>query len=210
MAPPKLGFLNYIVSGYQPEGRNVIFVPVALNYDRVLEDRILMAADKAGERRFRGSIPTVLRFTIRQVWRMLCGRFKKFGSAAVTFGAPMSLSDVAEGDAERVTMQIGTDLRQRINDVMPVLPVPLVASIIQDKGTLDTAALIAETNERLGILRAKSARLHVPETAEATVEAGLYILLWRKLVTQEDDRISPVEAEAETLGFYANSIRHLL
>ncbi|MEM8802937.1 MAG: 1-acyl-sn-glycerol-3-phosphate acyltransferase, partial [Pseudomonadota bacterium] len=84
MAPPKLGFLSYIVSGHRPDGRNVIFIPVALNYDRVLEDRILMAADKAGERRFRGSIPTVLRFTMTQLWRMLRGRFKKFGSAAVT------------------------------------------------------------------------------------------------------------------------------
>ena len=58
VAPPKLGFLNYIVSGYQPGGRDVVFVPVALNYDRVLEDRVLMAADKAGERKFRASIPT--------------------------------------------------------------------------------------------------------------------------------------------------------
>ena len=38
-AEPKLGLLNYIVSDFSPEGRDVIFVPVALNYDRVLEDR---------------------------------------------------------------------------------------------------------------------------------------------------------------------------
>lgn len=210
MAAPKLGFLSYIVSGHHPEARNVIFIPVALNYDRVLEDRILMAADKSGERRFRGSVPTVLRFTARQTWRMLRGRFKKFGSAAVTFGAPLSLSEMASDDTEQATKQIGANLSKRINDVMPVLPVPLVASVLADKGALDRPALIAELAARLETLKAKSARLHVPETAEATVDAGLYVLCWRKLVIEENDFIIPAENEAETLTFYANSIRHLL
>ena len=49
MADPKLGFLNYIVTGFDAETRDVVFIPVALNYDRVLEDRILMAADTAPE-----------------------------------------------------------------------------------------------------------------------------------------------------------------
>lgn len=210
MAPPKLGFLNYIVTGYHPEGRNVIFVPVALNYDRVLEDRILMAADKTGERRFRGSIPTVLRFAARQIWRMVLGRFKKFGSAAVTFGAPLSLADVTGDDADRVTQKIGTDLHQRINDVMPVLPVPLVASVIEDKGTLSQADLVTEVGLRLETLHSKDARLHVPASTEETVEAGLHILQWRRLVERTDATIMPIENEADTIAFYANSIRHLL
>ncbi len=44
IAPPKLGFLNYIVTGFDPAGRDVVFIPVALNYDRVLEDRVLIEA----------------------------------------------------------------------------------------------------------------------------------------------------------------------
>ncbi len=45
LRPPKLGILSYIVSGFDPNGaRDVVFVPVGLNYDRVLEDRVQVAA----------------------------------------------------------------------------------------------------------------------------------------------------------------------
>jgi len=45
LRPPKLGLLSYMVSGFDPQGpRDVLFVPVGLNYDRVLKDRLLTAA----------------------------------------------------------------------------------------------------------------------------------------------------------------------
>ena len=44
LAPPRMGFLNYVIAGWEPKGRDVIFVPVSINYDRVLEDYILLAA----------------------------------------------------------------------------------------------------------------------------------------------------------------------
>ena len=41
LRPPKLGLLSYMVSGFDPNGpRDIVFVPVGLNYDRVLEDRV--------------------------------------------------------------------------------------------------------------------------------------------------------------------------
>ena len=48
----KLGLLSYIMAGYDPAGRDVVFVPVGLAYDRVLEDKVLLAAAVSGERRF--------------------------------------------------------------------------------------------------------------------------------------------------------------
>ena len=42
LRPPKFGLLSYMVAGFDPQGpRDVVFVPVAVNYDRVLEDRML-------------------------------------------------------------------------------------------------------------------------------------------------------------------------
>ena len=39
----KLGLLGYIVRGFDPQGeRDIVFVPVGINYDRVLEDRSLL------------------------------------------------------------------------------------------------------------------------------------------------------------------------
>ena len=69
IANPKLGFLSYIVGGFQPDGRDVVFVPVSLNYDRVLEDRVLIKAHTLGERRFRAAIPTAFGFFLKLLWK---------------------------------------------------------------------------------------------------------------------------------------------
>ena len=47
LAEPKLGFLDYILRNYDwQRDRDVVFVPVGINYDRVLEDENLLAWDK--------------------------------------------------------------------------------------------------------------------------------------------------------------------
>ena len=44
LAKPKLGFLDYILRNYDwQRDRDVVFVPVGINYDRVLEDENLLA-----------------------------------------------------------------------------------------------------------------------------------------------------------------------
>src|SRR5579871_3498617 len=53
LRPPKFGLLSYMVAGFDANGpRDVVFIPVGVNYDRVLEDRVLTAAaaTPAGER----------------------------------------------------------------------------------------------------------------------------------------------------------------
>ena len=45
LRPPKLGLLSYMVSAFDPKGpRDAVFVPVGINYDRVIEDRVQVAA----------------------------------------------------------------------------------------------------------------------------------------------------------------------
>src|SRR5258705_8967081 len=54
LRPPKFGLLSYMVSGFDPLGpRDVVFVPVAVNYDRVLEERVLTspASTEPGKKR---------------------------------------------------------------------------------------------------------------------------------------------------------------
>ena len=44
LRPAKLGLLSYMVSGFDPKGaRDAVFVPVGINYDRVIEDRVQTA-----------------------------------------------------------------------------------------------------------------------------------------------------------------------
>ncbi len=89
----KLGLLSYIVEGWQPDHRDVVFVPVGLAYDRVLEDRVLVEAAASGTRRFRNRPLWVAGHALRFLWARWRGRSAGFGTAAAGFGAPVSLRD---------------------------------------------------------------------------------------------------------------------
>ena len=91
LAKPKLGILRYIVDGYDAEERDVVFIQVAINYDRVFEDKILVAAGQRGDRRFGARISVVVKYIWRITWRWATGRYHRFGYAAVSFCAPLSL-----------------------------------------------------------------------------------------------------------------------
>src|SRR5690606_33416884 len=114
VGPAKLGLLSYIVEGWTPAERDVVFVPVGLAYDRVLEDRVLVEAARAGTRRFRNRPLRVAFHALRFLWARWRGRTTGFGTAAAGFGAPLSLrAFLAEGHADPVGA-LGRQLMQRI------------------------------------------------------------------------------------------------
>src|SRR5258708_9592140 len=93
--PPKLGLLDYICRTLTDVGfdRDIWFVPVALNYDRVLEDRSLIRElITEGDRPSRlAQLGTVVSYLIGNTARLLTGRLKRYGRVAVNFGTPLSL-----------------------------------------------------------------------------------------------------------------------
>ena len=131
---PKLGLLSYIVGGFDPEtSRDVVFVPVGLNYDRVLEDRILLAAGEAahGETRFKVSPLTAMGYIARLIWLRITGRLFRFGYACVSFGTPISLrSFLSEIELDQQVAALGEELTRRIGKVIPVLPVSLLSRVL--------------------------------------------------------------------------------
>src|SRR6056297_2826654 len=140
LAPPQLGLLKYIIDERSRDGRDVVFVPVALNYDRVFEDRILVAAGKAGERRFRARISVVARFVLKQFWLRITGRYHRHGYAAASFGAPVSLKAFEAQHPASLVKDLARLLMERIGEEVPVLPVPLVArALLEADGPLTQA-----------------------------------------------------------------------
>jgi len=210
----RLGLLNYIVTGFRPgEGRDVVFIPVALNYDRVLEDRVLIAAAVAGERRFRARPATIFAFILRHLWQKLRGRFDRFGYAAVSFGSPLSLAAfVTAHPGADPTEALAGALMARIRKVVPVLPVPLVAAVLRAAaGPLDAAALTARAEGLLARLADVGAHVHLPRGGIAAATAsGAGALLRRRVVMQTGDRITAAPEQAALLAFYAASIDQLL
>ncbi|MDD9716970.1 1-acyl-sn-glycerol-3-phosphate acyltransferase [Dinoroseobacter sp. PD6] len=202
LGAPKLGLLSYLWDGFDPEkGRDVVFVPVGLNYDRVFEDAALVAAPPKG--RFKLSWRRVIGAVLPEVWPILAGR-QRFGHAAVSFGAPVSLraAMLAGGRVE----DLGRELMARVGASVPILPVPLVADLLlAGPPELEEAALDAAFRDRM------TGATPVPLTdasapADFTLEDGLRVLLRRGLVTRENGRITVAAEAGPMLRYYANTL----
>src|ERR687891_1079119 len=69
MREPRLGVLDYMMRGFRVDGeRDLVFVPLGINYDRVLEDRTLLSAEKLGRARM---VWGTLRFLLHNLSLML-------------------------------------------------------------------------------------------------------------------------------------------
>ena len=206
LRPPKLGLLSYIIDGYRPgESRDVVFVPVAINYDRVMEDRNLIRANTQGARSFRFSLKPIYRYLRNLIWQKITGRVHRYGIAAVSFGRPLRLSSFVEqheGQAET----LGDELMTRISDVMPVVPFPVIAHAMA-AGVRSRSRLTGAVQARIDYAIAQGAPVHVPNPdLDYTIDAGLNGLKLRKMLqVQGDDLILTADAE-EIMVFYANSI----
>ena len=207
MAEPRKGLLNYIISDWRPEGRDVIFVPVAINYDRVLEDTFLIRADKEGVRRFRPPLGNVVRAVSSHLWARVTGRFKGFGVASVGFGTPLALSDFAVGRYGDLTDAVAEELMRRIGQVVPVLSAPLVARGLVVEGLADVATLTASVEQQIEDFRSR--RMPLPRRdAEPIVADTVARFARRGLVSLEAGTISVTEQGRDVLAYYAASIEH--
>jgi glycerol-3-phosphate O-acyltransferase len=227
LRPPKLGILSYTVSGFDPQGpRDVVFVPIGLNYDRVLEDRIQIgaAATPAGERPRFAFNPLVLAgFLARSLWLRLRGRWYRFGYACVSFGRPLSLReylrdraiDLRALSAEQRFAEIerlGQRLMREVGRVIPALPVSLVATAMLAAGErgLSSLEIKGAVYDLMQRLRAAGGHVHIPrQDEEYAVEVGLRMLTLRRLVELKDGVYRANPKETALLAYYANSIAHL-
>lgn len=209
-APARLGILSYIVQGERPDGRDVVFVPVALNYDRIVEDRVLVEAHRAGVRRFRAPILSILAFIWRHIWRALFGRFRGFGNAVVRFGTPISLASFSAGRDGDVTEELADRLMGEITRTIPVLPVPLVSAAWGAESETDRAGLLARSEGLAARLAGAGAELALPEGVAGAVDMTLAIFRLRKFVTENGGKVQLDEERRDVVDFYAASALQLL
>ena len=203
LMPPKMGLLGYVLEA-DLKDRDVVFVPVAINYDRVLEDRVLISADEAGTRRFDAQISVILKFIVRKVWLRLRGKFLRFGEAVVVFGTPVRLRDY--GSSPDVD-GLAQDLMGRIENEMPLLFVPLLARVLLlAEKPLDGVALEQEM-ARMAAL-APVNMFEGDEGFGANVVKARQHLLQRGIIAAVERGYRPADTQRSVLRFYANSIAH--
>ncbi len=209
---PKLGLISYILNDFNPDaGRDVVFVPVALNYDRVLEDRVLLEAAERDGRGFRFSILRMIGFVGRQIRFRLTGRAHRFGYAAVRFGRPLSLRTFMNGGS--VTLgRVGDELMRRIRENLPLLPVPLVAHVLDcAAGPLPQQEILARVAALVAELQRRGAYVQLPHgDAGAAGELGLGMLESRRMVVEEHGTLRIRPGDAPAVSFYAASVAQVL
>jgi glycerol-3-phosphate O-acyltransferase len=223
---PKIGLLDYMLRSFDARaGRDIVFVPVAMNYDRVLEDRTLLRdTDPTVEPRSGlAALRTSLAFAASQLWLRLRGRWYRYGYACANFGAPISLRQYLaynhwdpatldrEARAARVT-ELAGDLMTAVGRIVPVLPVSLVARLFMDEPEREWTE--SEIRNRAQALQKEyeslGAHVYVPrQDPDYSVMVGLRMLLLRKLVIGKNGRYRLVPAELPVVRYYANAIAHL-
>ncbi len=226
LRPVKLGLISYMVEGFEPHGRGVVFIPVGLNYDRVLEDRTLVSEIDGPPKKepFYATAAKTIAFLWRNLRLRLKGRWHKFGYACVAFGNPLSLKDYLAGHGAAhfddldetgqiaVVAGLGDELMARIGKVVPAMPVSLVAHVLQEAGDkgIDMLSLKAGVDRLMDRLEAKGVHVHVPRSdRDYAVTAGLRMFTLRHLVEEDADGVFRItKGEERLVSYYANSLAH--
>ena len=222
---PKVGLLDYMVRNFDPRGeRDIVFVPVAVNYDRVLEDRTLLLDTDADERKAGfAAVMQTLRFVGSQLGLILRRKWYRFGYACANFGEPISLREYLAAHGWNPTQldaasraphvkRLAADLLMSVGRIVPVLPVSLIAKIFVDapgqrfgEEEIKARALKLQTG-----YRALGAHVYIPRgNADYSVTVGLRMLTLRRIVNCEDGLYSADPQHENVLHYYANAIAHL-
>jgi glycerol-3-phosphate O-acyltransferase len=195
---PKIGLLDYMLRRFDPGACDILFVPIGVNYDWVLEDHSLLQPGRL----FASAAGSVLRNLIQT---RRAGSFR-LGTAAVGVGTPVSAREYAAsggivfrglGREDRIeeVKTLARLLMQAINDAIPPVAVPLLALALTDapERTLTEDGLI---------LRARSL---AQGDEPLDYEAALRTLVMRRLVVAEHGGYRPAPGAEKILAYYANS-----
>jgi glycerol-3-phosphate O-acyltransferase len=225
LRPPKLGFLDYMLRSYHPEkDRDIVFIPVGVNYDRTLEDRsLLRALDPEAEKRSQWFvIKTTCGFIWKSLLLMILSRWQRFGYAYVNFGNPISARQYCQNsgvdfaklgrearflEVEKLAVQLMDAIRQQV----PALPVSLVATVMleSDPGGMQAFEVQARVDRLIADLQADGASVYVSSRKRVeTVLNALNMLVLRRLVQESGGIYRSIPDEIDVLSYYANAISH--
>ncbi|MFP6584692.1 MAG: 1-acyl-sn-glycerol-3-phosphate acyltransferase [Candidatus Hydrogenedentota bacterium] len=225
MREPRMGFLNYMLRHYQPDtDRDIVFVPIAINYDRIVEDRNLIRRRNKDEPRPSkwSMIRDGFRFYRKHLAWGTKRRHSRFGYAGVNFGRPISIRDycashdtrfdgVSDDERFEATKDLADFLMGEVGFVMPILPVPVLSKVFLDNLDSEFTAfeLKSQTMEIVEQLQALGAPIRDHEKPkEATIERGLQMMAHHGMILESNGHFSANPDSVVLLNFYAASLEH--
>ena len=204
---PKIGLLDYTLRHFDPDLKDILFVPVGVNYDWVLEDHSLLqpGGPNAGIRGYGGFFASTAESVARNLIRARRGGSFRLGAAAVGIGTPVSarhyaatrgisFSELGREDRIEEVTRLARLLMRTINESIPPAAVPLVARALIE-------APERPVPEDGLISRARSLTQGEP----LDYEAALQTLILRRLVSAGREGYSPAPGSEKILAYYANS-----
>jgi len=223
---PKLGLIDYMLRRFDPAtDRDVVFIPVGINYDRTLEDRSLLRTfDPAAEKRSWWFVcRTTFKFIRRSLVLMILSRWRRYGYACVNFGTPLSAKAYCQDQGLNFSLLPRTDrfpeieklchrLMSAISEVVPVLPVSLMSTVFLE--AMDTELNILDIEERSNRLINELQALGAPvfemsrSTRALDIVEAIDLMTLRRMVTASGDHFKAVSAEETIMRYYANTIDH--
>ena len=222
---PKQGFLDYMLRDYHAHiDRDVVFVPVGINYDRVIEDMSLVRKldPAAGKRSLWFVLKTTSRFFVKTLFMNRDKRWLRFGYASVNFGNPISmqryseknnidLSQMDQATRYEQVQRLSQRLMREVADVIPILPVAMMSEIVLEHQSewLSELDLKAAASIRITQLQGKGAPIDMaPKALEGVLSAALVMLEGRGFIEIEENLMRAKPESLDILMYYANSISH--
>ena len=221
---PKTGMLSITVRSFLRSSRRpIVFVPVYIGYERVLEGRTYLGELRGQEKK---------KESFFDVFRVLSALKQRFGQVAVNFGEPVSLaafldeqqpgwkrmdhgSEFRPDWLQGTTNQLARTLANSINAAADVNPVNLVSLVMLStpRLALDESGLVRLLDAYLALLR------RVPYSSSITLPeiGGQDIIRYveaMELVGRQSDALGEIlyldEPQAVLMTYYRNNVLHLV
>ncbi len=222
---PKLGFLDYMLRDYHSDtDRDITFIPVGINYDRVIEDRSLVRKlDPAAEKRSAWFVvKTTVRFVTKTLLLSKTMRLRRFGYTNVNFGHPVSARAYCEENniefvhlAQEPRFQhvamLADRLMAEIRQAVPITPVALMSEIVLTNKHVWKSELEfkAQALKRMKVLKQQGAPIRISSnTTDNVLSGALDIIEGRGWLAMQDNLYKAKEDSVVMLEYYANSIAH--
>ncbi|WP_165672605.1 glycerol-3-phosphate 1-O-acyltransferase PlsB [Metapseudomonas otitidis] len=223
MLHPKTGMLAITLRSFLRSSRlPIVFVPVYIGYERVLEGRTYLGELRGASKK---------KESIFDIFKVISALKLRFGSVAVNFGEPIKLAEFLDqqqpdwraqelGPQFRpawlndTTNRLAVRIARHLNDAAAINPVNLVALALLSTSrlALDERALTRVLDLYLALLRA------VPYSPHATLPEGngqalIQYVQSMDLLAEQKDALGKIlyldEQNAVLMTYYRNNVLHI-
>lgn len=218
---PKAGILGMTIRSFIREhARPLVFVPVYIGYERVMEGRTYIR-ELAGKPKQKESLWAVLK-SARRIRKI-------FGRVHVNFGQPLVLEDFLEsfhpgwsrdpsaGHSDwprEATARAATELAQRLNEAVVINPVNLLALglLSTPRHTADESMLLRVLSHYQGLAREipySAFSIDCPLDPRQCLAYAEQLRIVERITHPLGDLIRVPEGDAPLLAYFRNNVLHV-